>query len=144
MIAWRSRRGFHICARVMASGEHSVVVSVPGQSVHLVRWFFGFAMIACCASSRLFSVEHHAKGSFYFVRITRIAVARTQMKTRFLLWSLTPMRLLEFVIGAFEMSLSDGRRPNEIAGANTGLRFGFAEKSLVVLNPWPGVARLNR
>jgi hypothetical protein len=34
--------------------------------------------------------------------------------------------------------------PNEIAGANTGLRFGFAEKLLVVLSPRPGVARLKR
>jgi hypothetical protein len=34
--------------------------------------------------------------------------------------------------------------PNEIAGANSGLRDWFVEKSLVVLSLWPGVARLNR
>ena len=34
--------------------------------------------------------------------------------------------------------------PNEIAGANAGLRVGLDEKSRVVLSLWPGVARLNR
>ena len=34
--------------------------------------------------------------------------------------------------------------PNEIAGANAGLRIGFVEKSRVVLSFWPGVARLDR
>jgi len=34
--------------------------------------------------------------------------------------------------------------PNEVAGANSGLRYWFVEKSLVVLSPWPGVARLDR
>ncbi len=32
---------------------------------------------------------------------------------------------------------------NEIPGANTGLGVGVAEKSLVVLSPWPGVAQLS-
>ena len=31
-----------------------------------------------------------------------------------------------------------------MAAANAGLRDWFVEKSLVVLSPWPGVARLNR
>jgi hypothetical protein len=34
--------------------------------------------------------------------------------------------------------------PNEIAGANAGLRAGFVEKSRVVLSFRPGVARLSR
>jgi hypothetical protein len=34
--------------------------------------------------------------------------------------------------------------PNEIAGANTGLRAGYFEKSRIALSPWPGVARLQR
>jgi hypothetical protein len=36
------------------------------------------------------------------------------------------------------------RMPNEIAGANAGLRPEFVEKPHVVLSPWPGVARLHR
>ena len=34
--------------------------------------------------------------------------------------------------------------PNEIAGANAGLRAGFVAKQQVVLRLWPGVARLRR
>ena len=34
--------------------------------------------------------------------------------------------------------------PNEIAGTNTGLSVGFAEKSQVVLSLSPGVVRLDR
>jgi hypothetical protein len=38
----------------------------------------------------------------------------------------------------------DQATPNKIAGANAGLRVGFAEKPRVALSPWPGVARLKR
>jgi hypothetical protein len=34
--------------------------------------------------------------------------------------------------------------PNEIAGANAGLRAGYAEKPHVILSLQPGVARLRR
>ena len=41
-------------------------------------------------------------------------------------------------------NLSDLTVPNEIAGANVGLRTGFVEKPKVILSLCPGVARLNR
>ena len=50
-----------------------------------------------------------------------------------------------YITEAVGDSLTHGRpAPNEIAGANAGLRIGFAERSRVVLSVWPGVARLRR
>jgi len=43
------------------------------------------------------------------------------------------------VVGSTVQNL---KTPNEIAAANAGLRDWFVEESLVVLSPWPGVARL--